>query len=153
MEVLTIERAGSGDSESVRELLADAGLPTEGIPSATLILLVARRGTRILGAAAVEQHGPQGLLRSVVVTPSERSRGLGRQLVRAALRTARELGVREVGLLTLDAAIYFEGFGFRVVERSAVSGPILESIEFTHLCPRNATAMWLDLGQEGVRDN
>ena len=126
-------------------MLAAESLPVEGIDSATDILLVATRAGSVVGAAAVELYAKQGLLRSVVVTPHERSAGLADRLVRTVLSEARKVGVEGVGLLTIDAASYFERFGFRVVDRSEIDGDIRTSREFVDLCPDTATAMWLEL--------
>jgi amino-acid N-acetyltransferase len=143
--VLTIRRARDQDVGAVHRLLAAEGLPVEGIGTATDVLLVAVRGGRVVGSAAVELYGRQALLRSVVVAPSDRSTGVGERLVRAALHAAAVAGVVEVAPLTLDTAEYFERFGFRVVDRGDISGAILNSPEFTVLCPATAISMWLEL--------
>jgi amino-acid N-acetyltransferase len=148
MNKITIHPAGPADLAGVHALLVAAALPTDGVDIAMEILLVAKHGEQVVGAAAVEKHDKQGLLRSVVVAPSARSTGIGFRLVNEALRQAAEAGLEEVGLLTEDAAGYFERFGFRVIDRSAVRGPIVESLEFTDLCPSCATSMWLDLSSK-----
>ncbi len=56
-------------------------------------------------------------IRSLAVREDMKGKGVGRSLVEACLREARELGVRRVFSLTY-AKDFFERLGFRVVEKS-----------------------------------
>jgi amino-acid N-acetyltransferase len=55
-------------------------------------------------------------IRSVVVVPSHRGRGIASALVRTCLDEARAIGLSEIFLLTLYPG-FFQRFGFRVVSR------------------------------------
>ena len=66
---------------------------------------------------------------------------MGRAVVSAAEALARELDVRELYLLTETAVDWFPGLGYAPVDRSAVPGPVRESIEFTTLCVDSGVAM------------
>ncbi|NNE45605.1 MAG: GNAT family N-acetyltransferase [Rhodothermales bacterium] len=150
---VTIEKAQRSDVARVNELLSAASLPVDGIEDVFDTLLVAKRGNVLVGAAAIEIHGSQALLRSVVVASSEQSDGVGARLVRDAVESAASLGISEVVLLTTDASDYFKRFGFEAVSRESISGPVIESREFTTLCPSTATAMRLLLsGSHGLAD-
>lgn len=130
------------DLPGVQQLLTGANLPIEGIETQfPMAYVVHRHGDAVVGVAGLERHGTAGLLRSVAVLPSHRGTGMGRELVGNRLRRARELGLLEVFLLTTTAAPYFARFGFARVERASAPVVLLESLEFTTLCPSSAACM------------
>ncbi len=108
-------------------------------------LLVAVDDDGVVGAAGIELYGSQGLLRSVVVHVDWRGLGIGERLVEEAIGVARKSGVRELYLLTEDAADYFERYQFRSVARDEVAGPVRASAEFSYLCPSTAEVMVREL--------
>lgn len=80
-------------------------------------LLLAKRGDHVLGCIAVKQLAPGvAEIKRLFVRPRERKAGLGKELIEAALLTAKELGYAEVKLDTLPemtAAIdLYKSFGF-----------------------------------------
>ena len=143
---MQIERAGPDDLGAIERLLVASNLPLDGARDAFAAGIVARQRGEVVGAAAVEPYGPAGLLRSVVVEPSMRSTGIGGTLVASSEALARDLGVRELYLLTDTAEAWFERRGYRVIERDAVPEPVRGSIEFTTACSTTAVAMWRALG-------
>lgn len=141
---MTIELtpAASADLDQVRELLACALLPTEGLAEQFPAgFVVARKEGAIVGSAGIERYGDVGLLRSVVVADLCRGSGLGGALVRDRLRWARACGIGTVYLLTTTAAPYFETFGFVRTSRADVSEALARSAEFAHACPASATCL------------
>lgn len=124
--------AGAEDQAGVRALLEAVGLPVVGIADAALVVVVRDRSGRIVGCAALEGYDTTGLLRSVAVAPEARRCGLARSLVGAIEEGARERGLEELVLLTLDAEPVFASLGYRTVARSTISGPITGSWEFRH---------------------
>lgn len=144
MSEVAIEAAREGDRATVLALLAASALPTSDIdeqfPSA---FVVARDGDAVVGAAAIELHGPDALLRSVAVRPDARSRGVGARLVKDRVDHARAQGVRTVALLTTSAAVFFERLGFRATDRRSLSDEICRSSEFSSVCPSSATCLSL----------
>ncbi len=100
-----------------------------------------RDGGRIVGAAALEHHGADGLLRSVVVGESLRGTGLGRRLTQAALDAADSAGLRSVRLLTETAPDFFAHLGFERFDRAQAPPAIAASEEFAVACPDSAVAM------------
>jgi N-acetylglutamate synthase-like GNAT family acetyltransferase/SAM-dependent methyltransferase len=134
------------DLAPVLELLGDAILPRAGVAEQFGdAYAVAVAGGRVIGAAGVERHGGNGLLRSVVVDRSQRGRGVGEALVRDRLGWSAAAGLEAVYLLTTDAAGWFERFGFERIERSWAPPAVRSSAQFSSCCPGDATAMSIRL--------
>src|SRR5262245_43167980 len=112
MKDAQIAAAGPGDLPAVLGLLDDAGLPRAGVTTNFAQFLVARAGQEIVGAVGLERYGTGALLRSLVVAPSHRARGLGATLARHALEVARANGIERVFLLTITAVEFFRRLGF-----------------------------------------
>ena len=84
---------------------------------------LAERGERLIGCAAIAlRDGNRGQLRWVVVDPSERGRGIGKQLVLAALEYCREQSCESVFLETTDglpeSQALYEKLGFKVTSET-----------------------------------
>jgi len=131
---MAIEHATSADAPAIEALLADAGLPLDGAAAAFERGVVIRERGDLVAAAAVEQFGHAGLLRSVVVAPTHRGSGLGRTIVAAAEDLAREAGIEELYLVTETADAWFPRLGYAPIDRSRASEAVGESIEFTTVC-------------------
>jgi amino-acid N-acetyltransferase len=136
-----IEPARAGDLEAVLQLLRDNALPVDGLSDHLPTTLVARRGDRIVGSAALEVYDGGALLRSVAVAPAVQRSGLGRVLTDAAIELARQRRIPALFLLTTTADDYFPRFGFERIERAQVPVAVQESVEFTSACPASATVM------------
>ncbi|MBT8101400.1 MAG: GNAT family N-acetyltransferase [Gammaproteobacteria bacterium] len=121
-------------------LLRAADLPTEDL-TASHLALVAEGEAGVLGVIGLERCRDVGLLRSLVVSPLARGRGLGRSLEVALESTARERGVRELWLLTIDADAFFSSLNFRIRQRDTAPEAIRGSAEFLTLCPGDAVLM------------
>lgn len=144
----SIRPAEPGDRTAVEDLLADAGLPLEGVAEGLEDFLVAVEGDRVVGAIGLETYEDSGLLRSAVIDPEVRSTGLGSALTEAVIARARSRALRRVFLLTTSAEDFFARFGFHPVERERVPRPIRRSPEFASVCPSHATVMVLDLDED-----
>jgi N-acetylglutamate synthase-like GNAT family acetyltransferase len=140
-----ITSASAEDIPQVLALLEQCGLPQEGLYASLPTMIVACESDQVIGCAALEVYGTVALLRSVAVDPAHRSSGLGHQLVEAELAQARRRGIQEVYLLTETASKYFPRFGFRLIDRWAVSPAIHHSVEWTSACPVSAQAMVLQM--------
>lgn len=81
------------------------------------------------------------LIRSVVVKPGARGRGLGIAIVNALVERARQQGVERLWLLTADSAPFFERVGWTQAERSSAPPTIAASRQFSDLCPASSTLM------------
>jgi amino-acid N-acetyltransferase len=147
---LEIDSARPEELDALLALLASAGLPTAGFADCLGDALVARDGERIGGCVALELHGEEALLRSLVVAPAARGRGLGEKLTAAALDRAESRGARRVWLLTTTAERFFPRFGFLAVEREELPAALAASAELRGACPASAVAMGLELDDAGA---
>jgi protein-tyrosine-phosphatase/N-acetylglutamate synthase-like GNAT family acetyltransferase len=131
---------------AIEALVVASGLPAAvvraGFPEA---YAVARRDGGVVGVAALEAHGRDGLLRSVAVAPAERGRGTGIALVAERLANASAASLERVYLLTTTAAPLFRRFGFTDVERATAPPALAASPEFAALCPASANCLRLAL--------
>jgi amino-acid N-acetyltransferase len=138
---MVIETATREDLPAVRRLLETEHLPLDGIDDQVDTMVVAKNGTEIVGAAAVESYADGVLLRSVVVAPAARGQGLGHRLTETALNIARDRGMQTAFLLTTTAEKFFPKLGFDVILREEVPLSVQESIEFRSACPSSAVVM------------
>lgn len=138
-----IERASAADVPAVEGLLASAGLPLDGAAEALSTIGVVARADdgSVAGAAAVEQFGSAGLLRSVVVDPEVRGTGIGHALVTAAEASARDAGIHDLYLVTETAIEWFPRLGYVRVPREVAVPVVGESIEFTMACSVSGVVM------------
>jgi amino-acid N-acetyltransferase len=151
VEPLDPERRGDAE-----RLVSDSGLPLDGLAEAWLVLSarpVGGDGSPV-GVVALERHGEGTrvalLLRSAAVDPAWRGRGIGDQLVRAALQVADRTSA-PVGLLTETALDYFLRFGFSRIPWAELPASLGGSSELQGACPTTATAMLRTPG--GAADN
>ena len=137
--------ARNGDLGAIVHLLESADLPRDGVGLALPDAVVAEADGVVVGAAALERHGADALLRSVVVDAAYRGRGIADALVADRLARAAALGVREVYLLTTTADGYFAQRAFLPIDRADVPAGIRRSPEFSTLCPATAVVMRREL--------
>jgi N-acetylglutamate synthase-like GNAT family acetyltransferase len=136
-----LRRAVAADHEAVCRLLREAELPLDGLSPTLEHFVVAETDGAVTAAAGLELYGADALLRSVVVAAGRRGSGLGKRLVEATRGSARDLGVRDVYLLTDTADQFFARHGFTVIERAQVPAGIRSSAEFASVCPDSAIVM------------
>ena len=129
------------DTAAIFRLLEANGLPTDGLSDHWKTAIVVRDEGRVVGSAALEVYSDGALLRSVAVEPSMHGRGLGTELVEAALELAHECGVGAIYLLTTTAEEFFSRFGFVKTTRSDVPAQVRQSVEFQSACPSTAVVM------------
>jgi amino-acid N-acetyltransferase len=79
--------------------------------------MLAYQGEHLVGCGALHFYTPtSGEVRSLAVDPNVKSRGVGRALVEALEREARECGLHTIFAFTYETG-FFEKLGFEVVER------------------------------------
>lgn len=138
---LTVRRIADTETDRVESLLAANDLPNRDVREKPACFFLAYAGPELVGTGGIEQYGPNGLLRSVVVAESHRGSGYGTALCDALEAHARSDGVRTLYLLTTTAAPFFRRRGYESVARDAVPERIRATAEFTDLCPASATCM------------
>jgi amino-acid N-acetyltransferase len=125
----------------VQAFLASNGLPHIDVGKHIEHFVVARYQGNVIATAAVEFHGRYGLLRSVCVHAGHRQQGLATQVCQLIESHARNLGIRQLYLLTNTAATYFARIGYATCARDSVSHEIQQTEEFRTLCPASAVCM------------
>lgn len=144
---VTVRPARADDLDAVKSLLDAAHLPLDGLEEQFGEgYAVAEAGQEIVGVEGIEVYERSGLLRSAVVHPDWRGRGVGDVLTRDRLEWARHAGLHRVYLLTTTAESYFPRFGFARVDRSDAPAEIRASREFASACPATAALMVLAVG-------
>jgi amino-acid N-acetyltransferase len=130
------------DLPAIVALLEEAGLPYQDLTESHVAdFLVAAGGHAVLGIVGLERYGGNALLRSLAVHPESRSTGLGTQLANAMEEHARHAGVGTLYLLTTTAADFFRRRGYEVIDRAAAPSTLLQTTEFSSLCPSQAICM------------
>jgi len=126
-----IRRFAPEDERFVAALAHEAFAPFSRNAEGTTQRMVREPGTTTL--VATREHGPVGFvvvedhgghlasIQAIAVAPAERARGVGQELLAAAIRLAREAGARQLRLCTAQAnvealALFLKG-GFRIVRR------------------------------------
>ena len=139
---IQISQGAASDLGILKSWLSAAGLPIEDLTVAHMRnFLIATTNDTLVGVIGLEQFEDVGLLRSLVVDPSARSEGVGRQLVTALEEKAKDDGVAELWLLTIDADVYFARLNYEIMSRDAAPAAIQATNEFSSLCPGDAVLM------------
>lgn len=139
--IMPLRDATVEDLVAIDELLGAAALPLAGVAENVGGLWVVLDEDGVTATAGVEPHGSAGLLRSVVVAPGRRGRGIGRALCGELERRAREAGIDRLYLLTLDSEGFFARLGYAAMSRDEAPAEITGCDEFAKLCPDTAVLM------------
>ena len=156
MTATTVVRpARADDLPALIALLKLAELPVADLQAPAAVsptdFFVALSAGRIVGGVGLERHGGAGLLRSLVVSPEARGRGLGSTLLGAVETHARRSGLLSLTLLTQSAVAFFERHGYAAVDRSLAPAEVLASEQFTRLCPSDSICMMRPLSAQTPR--
>ncbi len=95
----------------------------------------------LVGYAGREIYAKDALLRSLVVLPDMRSKGIGKAIVARLARRTFDEGARTLWLLTTSATGYFEDLGFKRIERENVPPAILSTRQAKDICPSSAVIL------------
>lgn len=142
----TLLRLDCAQRAEVRPALRDAGLPSDDLSDAAMVFQLDDAAGPV-GWAALERHGGEALLRSVVILEGRRGRGAGTELIEKIVDVASGEGVDRLWLLTETAAPFFAGLGFARIDRAQASEAIRRSSEFSSVCPASADCMTLTLAK------
>lgn len=141
--MLRLTRLDASDLAQLEAALDAVGLPYDDVREAGR-LFYSSEGPHP-SFVGLEAFGGDALLRSLVVHPAARGKGVGRSMVEALLDEATESGIERLWLLTTTAEDFFAAIGFAPVAREAAPASIQATLEFRDLCPASATFMKLDL--------
>jgi amino-acid N-acetyltransferase len=123
-------------------LLRSAGLPVSDLTEAHLVhFFYCGSAAEPKGLIGLEVYGQQALLRSLVVAPALRSKGVGGVLLGHAESHARKAGVQSIFLLTTTAEAFFRHRGYVTMDRANAPAPIRATREFADICPASSAFM------------
>jgi amino-acid N-acetyltransferase len=135
------------DETEVFRLLSEAELPVKDLTDDKFknFLIARARDGSVVGAIGVEPYQDVGLLRSLVVHPSHREKGLGKQLVCELESFAQRKGIKTIFLLTITAVDFFRKLGYEVIQKAHVPESITRTEEFKNICPVSAVCLLKNL--------
>ena len=140
MMIQAKEIAG-GQWQRFRDALKSADLPADDIDLPGRTFFEFSRDGETVGWGGFETHGTDGLLRSLVVVSTHRSKGVGVAVLRVIETKAAEQGIARFHLLTTTASSFFEQQGYAVNQRVSAPPLISQTEQFMGLCPGSACYM------------
>src|SRR5712671_5657267 len=143
------------DLNQVREMLAGAGLMTDGIEWPAACYILAYNGDEAIGVVGVEAKIDAALIRSLYVKRAMRQRGIGAALLAAARKAAHTRGARHLYLFSTEAGSFFERQGFVRAEVATVIAALPGVPQVEHYRARpdelaREVAYHLDISGDGV---
>ncbi len=130
------------ERDGLKTALIKAGLPADDVGDARLLFWRFESINDVpVGFGGLEIHGPDALLRSLVILPPLRDIGMGRAIVATLEIEAAARQCRAVYLLTTSQAEFFSRIGYAPCARGEVPDAIRASQQFASLCPANAAVM------------
>ena len=133
------------DYDIIRELLKTNKLPYEDIISSKVDFITSQPDGNLAGCIGIEKYGEDGLLRSFAVDDKYKNKGIGKDLLNELISKSKSEGIKKLHLLTTTADKYFAKKGFRNSERSNAPKAILNSKEFSEICPSNSVYMIMEI--------
>ncbi|MCY1289868.1 hypothetical protein D9M70_389800 [compost metagenome] len=133
------------DLPALAQALQEAGLPNDDVELPGRLFYAFQLEGQHVGYAGFEVYGADALLRSVLIVPRQRKRGLGSQVVSEMEKLARQAGIESLHLLTTDQAPFFERIGYVLTQRQLAPADIASTLQFKSLCPSSASYLWKSL--------
>jgi arsenate reductase/amino-acid N-acetyltransferase len=136
-----IDQIPGADAELVATLTG-AGLPIDDLDQTGRSFFRFREHGHLIGFIGWEMaDDATALLRSLVVLPPLRGKGLGTAMTNWALMRLAELGVGDAYLLTTTAEAFAVRLGFARVDRASAPSSVRQSRQFAGLCPVSAVLL------------
>jgi amino-acid N-acetyltransferase len=130
------------ERDGLKAALSKAGLPAADVGDPRLLFWRFETLNDVpVGFGGLEIHGPDALLRSVVILPPLREIGMGRAIVDTLETEAAARQCRAIYLLTTSQADFFARLGYAPCARGEVPDAIRGSEQFASLCPEDAAVM------------
>lgn len=129
------------DVKPVCDLLRSSNLPHADFNLNKIKVILAIDNGDIIGSIGIELYPPNALLRSFVLHPDYRGKGIGNNMLQYLISYSSQKGIRDVHLLTDTADSYFISNGFIVANRNDAPAQIRKTSEFKDLCPSTSTYM------------
>ncbi len=133
------------DLQKIQDLLKRNNLPYQDLQSSKVEFITKESQDQLIGCIGIEQYDADGLLRSLAVADSHKGKGIGKELVDELCSASKKNRIQHLHLLTTTADRYFERYGFTVAERHAAPNAILNTKEFSEICPSSSVYMTLDI--------
>ena len=140
MMIQATEIAG-GQWQRFRDALKSADLPSDVIDLPGRTFFEFTLDSKTVAWGGFETHGTDGLLRSLVVVSTHRSKGVGVTVLRVIEAKAAEQGIARLHLLTTTASGFFEQQGYAASQRGSAPPLISQTEQFMGLCPGSACYM------------
>lgn len=128
------------------QALREADLPGDDAALPGRVFYAFQLEGQHIGYAGLEGYGSHALLRSVLIVPRHRKRGLGSLVVREVEKLARQAGIETLHLLTTNQAPFFERIGYVLAPRQVAPPDIADTAQFKSLCPSSASYLRKNLG-------
>lgn len=141
--MISYDLAAEADLPAINNLLKKSSLPFSDLAESNIEFITAREGYNLIGCIGIESFGKDGLLRSFAVEERYRNKGYGKELYNRLLSFAVQKGIKTLHLLTNTAEHYFKKAGFIIEKRDNAPSKILQTTEFSSLCPSTSTYMVL----------
>jgi amino-acid N-acetyltransferase len=141
-----IEKLKRENFDEVKNLLEEAGLPSEDIVEHMKTFLTAKINGELIGAIGLEIWNDKALLRSLVVKEKYRNSGFGKELYYKCIDMAKHNSIQLVVLLTTTAEQFFAKKGFVKVTGDEVPAFLKRTKEFRVYCPSGSTIMTKKIG-------
>lgn len=127
MMIQAKEIAG-GQWQRFRDALKSADLPADDIDLLGRTFFEFTLDSETVAWGGFETHGTDGLLRSLVVVSTYRSKGVGIAVLRVIEAIAAERGIARFHLLTTTASGFFEQMGYLRWGRGDISAQSLATM-------------------------
>lgn len=136
---VTLRRAVAEDVPAIQRLLQEAHLPDRFVEEYIDSFLVGEAGRDVVACGGIEVYDDTGVVRSVVVDQRYQGRRVGHALYEALLDDARRAGVSDLYLFTMEAAQFWQRFGFVEVPLADWRPPARECWQYRYVSSREET--------------